>query len=283
MANTVKAESGWKPYEKDMLLREIQKAEAEGRPVKSVFLKVAEQTGRKPNSIRNYYYMKLKENEFVVNRIHSFIPFSEEEITQLMEHILTEQAKGKSVRSIATEMAHGDKRMMLRYQNKFRSIVKSNPEIVESVMQKLAESGLDFVNPYEKKRTRSRGKSDMVSILSEMVQNLEAADQDAEAVILCLNNLARAAQKSEKTEHDRSAVEDRVEKEHLSFQNALLKKQYDALKELLKKQSELTIKTTSQLNELVALNKNFIELKGMYKISGLSEYVLEIERFISNM
>ena len=40
MANTAREEGGWQAHEKSMLLYEIERAEAEGRPVKSVFQKV---------------------------------------------------------------------------------------------------------------------------------------------------------------------------------------------------------------------------------------------------
>ena len=52
--------SGWKDEEKLMLWDEVKKAQSSGAPLKRVFETVAQLTGRKPNSVRNYYYMKVK-------------------------------------------------------------------------------------------------------------------------------------------------------------------------------------------------------------------------------
>ena len=55
--------SGWKPNEIEMLKEEIRKADMEGRPLKNVFDNIAKLTGRKPNSIRNFYYIQAKKRK----------------------------------------------------------------------------------------------------------------------------------------------------------------------------------------------------------------------------
>ena len=55
------AHSGWSQEETELLLREIQAAADSGEPLRSVFEKTGEALGRKPNSVRNYYYMQLRE------------------------------------------------------------------------------------------------------------------------------------------------------------------------------------------------------------------------------
>lgn len=68
--------------EDTLLFAEIEKSVGRGTPLKSVFEAVAEQTGRKPNSVRNYYYARIKEKDLSTTALHAgaFVPFSEDEI-----------------------------------------------------------------------------------------------------------------------------------------------------------------------------------------------------------
>ena len=52
--------SGWREDEIDQLWREIQRANASGQPLRSVFEEMGGRLGRKPNNMRNYYYMQLR-------------------------------------------------------------------------------------------------------------------------------------------------------------------------------------------------------------------------------
>ncbi len=58
-------------------------------------------------------------------------PLVKEELRTLVETMLLGQAEGKSVRSIAFALGKGDKKSMLRYQNKYRGLLRSNPGILK--------------------------------------------------------------------------------------------------------------------------------------------------------
>ena len=73
---------------------------------------------------------------------------SPEEVERLVEQVLTARAQGVSVRACVRQMADGDRTRMLRYQNKYRSTVRTRPEIVRRVMDRLNEQGRAFVSPY---------------------------------------------------------------------------------------------------------------------------------------
>ena len=103
-----------------------------------MFDRVASITGRKPNSIRNYYYLKIKEEGSPLST--TFIPFPKEETEELIHDMLKGQAEGRSVRSMAMEMGGGDKKLMLRYQNKYRSTIKNNEELTRSVMERMEQN-----------------------------------------------------------------------------------------------------------------------------------------------
>ena len=109
---------GWQKQEIDALQQSVEAAERSGESLRSVFERMSRQLGRKPNSIRNFYYAQVR------------------------------AAQGVSVRACVRQMADGDRTRMLRYQNKYRSTVRTRPEIVRRVMDRLNEQGRAFVSPY---------------------------------------------------------------------------------------------------------------------------------------
>lgn len=177
----IRAAGGWTEEETEQLFEEARKAGEQGRPVKSVFAQIAALTGRKPNSIRNYYYLKLKENSSLAKA--AFVPFEEEEVEMLLRKMLTAQAQGRSVRSVASEMGDGDEKAMLRYQNKYRSTLRNNPEMVRKVLMQLRSEGAEAFDPFEKKMSDSK----------ELAAALGRAGVDGNAIVSNLLKLSRKA------------------------------------------------------------------------------------------
>jgi len=151
------ARTGWRSDEENLLWKEVKTARSEGRPLKSVFDSVAEKTGRKPNSIRNFYYAKVREDP---QHEHSpaFVPFTQDEIWDLLVTVLSAQARGQSVRACTLEMGRGDTRAMLRYQNKYRALIKNNPVLVSEVVRYMRENEMPSVDPYEKGLAKKKSK-----------------------------------------------------------------------------------------------------------------------------
>jgi len=263
---------GWSQEETSTLFGEARLAGKEGRPIKSVFEKMAAMTGRKPNSIRNYYYMKLKETNPEIRA--SFVPFREDEVEMLVGNMLRGQAQGKSVRRIASEMGGGDKKAMLRYQNKFRSIMKNDPIYIQDMIHKLARTG--EISPGQfimKKRMYKRQSFD--EVVSELMRNIAALGKRGESVVSALNDIVGMAVLG-----NRETVDDKA----LRTQNSMLlsdvarlssaKKQMD---EELAQQYAKARELEHRLKELETINRGFIRLAGMEKISGLSEYAAALE------
>ena len=126
---------GWQRREIDALRMRIAQAESCGESLRSVFDDMSRELGRKPNSIRNFYYAQLREAQEGENaRPLPFETFSKQEIEQLIRSVLTARAQGMSVRACVRNLAGGDKSLMLRYQNKYRSIVRTRPELVKAIM-----------------------------------------------------------------------------------------------------------------------------------------------------
>ena len=126
---------GWQKQEIDALQQSVEAAERSGESLRSVFERMSRQLGRKPNSIRNFYYAQVRAAQGEDGaRATPFETFSPEEVERLV--------------ACVRQMADGDRTRMLRYQNKYRSTVRTRPEIVRRVMDRLNEQGRAFVSPY---------------------------------------------------------------------------------------------------------------------------------------
>jgi hypothetical protein len=146
--------TGWNEYENNLLWETADEAQQQGLPLKAVFERIAEKTGRRPNSIRNYYYAQVQKREGGHERTARFVPFTQQEVDWLMEQVLTARAQGQSVRSCLQKLSDGDHSLMLRYQNKYRSIIKSRPEYVRDMVEKLNARGIHCDQPQVNHRTR---------------------------------------------------------------------------------------------------------------------------------
>ncbi len=134
--------AGWQSAETDRLFTAVKEANAAGKPLRSVFESLANDLGRKPNSIRNYYYACLRQQPEGAPRTPAFQPFTPEETRELLRQVLLPRARGQSVRASVMELSHGSHSRMLRYQNKYRTILKSRPELIAQVCAELKQEGL---------------------------------------------------------------------------------------------------------------------------------------------
>ena len=143
-ATVARARTGWNSAEEALLLEAVDRCRAAGEPLKAAFLRAAEQTGRRPNSVRNHYYSSSK----AAGTAPAFLPFSEEESLSLLKTVLLARSAGESVRACTLRIAEGDTRRMLRYQNKYRALLKSRPALVDQARRELQEQGGPVFDPY---------------------------------------------------------------------------------------------------------------------------------------
>ena len=73
--------AGWSDSENKLLWETADEAQQQGLPLKAVFEQIARKTGRRPNSIRNYYYAQVRQHE---NAVH--IEFSNTFRLEGVEH-----------------------------------------------------------------------------------------------------------------------------------------------------------------------------------------------------
>lgn len=172
--------TGWSESENKLLWETADEAQQQGLPLKAVFEQIAQRTGRRPNSIRNYYYAQVRNREDGQTHAARFVPFTQPEVDWLMEQVLVARAEGQSVRSCLQKLSGGDHSLMLRYQNKYRAVIKSRPDYVRTLVDRLNSEGVNCDAPQVNHRTRS----DLNASCEQMMTEAQRAG-DAELARAC--------------------------------------------------------------------------------------------------
>lgn len=204
--------TGWREDEIDQLWHEIQRANESGEPLRTVFEQMGEALGRKPNSVRNYYYMQLRSrDDAAVRRAAPFETFTEEEVRSLVRDVLAARARGQSVRAAVMARSAGDHARMLRYQNKYRSVLKKRPQLIREILGELREQGLSCPDPLaEEAPAAERIGADAAEKISAL------GDPDVRLLMTGLNALLdRALRNDPRVGHDRLQV--RLDMEQLRY------------------------------------------------------------------
>ncbi len=106
-----------------------------------VFEDFAKKHGRAKGSVRNFYYEFIRmcsQDEELKNKYFKNLPavsrpkaFDKDEEKFLIDKILNGKRQNKSVRRVISELSGGDEKLSLRYQNKYRNILKNDPELID--------------------------------------------------------------------------------------------------------------------------------------------------------
>ena len=145
--------NGYTEEEAKTLVEYIWKGKKSGKTLTSLFASYGEKHGRARGSVRNYYYalmrsadkdervMKLLDGkELTVEKIREF---TDEETDAALKSILAEKSKGISVRRAIMNVTGADTKLGLRLQNKYRNVLKKQPEKIERAEKELGiASGL---------------------------------------------------------------------------------------------------------------------------------------------
>ncbi|MBR6891044.1 MAG: hypothetical protein IKN05_08650, partial [Clostridia bacterium] len=166
--------AGWSDSENKLLWETADEAQQQGLPLKAVFEQIARQTGRRPNSIRNYYYAQVRQHDGGEARPARFVPFTQQEVDWLMEQVLVARSAGQSVRSCLQKLAGGDHSLMLRYQNKYRAVIKSRPDYVRDMVDRLNEQGVECDAPQVNHRVRADLQTSGEALVTEAKRSGDA-------------------------------------------------------------------------------------------------------------
>ena len=164
--------NGYTAEEASSLVKFVCAGKMKGKTLTRIFEEYAADTGRAKGSVRNYYYALLKRagdrdvkkvlkgTDLKAGRIQ---PFTDEETDRILRAILEQKSRGVSVRRAVLNLAGGDDKLMLRYQNKYRNVLTKQPERIREIMR---ECELDS-SPDGQKRVEDR--------INELYDNMTAA------------------------------------------------------------------------------------------------------------
>lgn len=141
--------NGYSREEAESFVKYICQGKGQGKTLTRIFEEYAASTHRAKGSVRNYYYALLKSTDNAEVReilkgtslrAEDVRPFTDEETDKILREILRQKSRGVSVRRAVLNLADGDDKLMLRYQNKYRNVMSKQPERIERLMK---ECGLD--------------------------------------------------------------------------------------------------------------------------------------------
>lgn len=206
--------NGYTEEEAKNLVEYIKEGKNKGKTLTYLFETYGLRHGRAKGSVRNYYYALMK-NEKCDERIVKLLDgsslsvekireFTEEETDAALRSILAEKSKGLSVRRAIFNLSKGDDKLMLRLQNKYRNVLKKQPE-------RLAELAAEM------------GLKDVTIIKAERKTAEKTALPDKDFLRRRLENEINAL-------YDRLAQALKAENERLRAENASLKAENERLK-----------------------------------------------------
>lgn len=275
-----------------IMKEEVGKARESRIPIIRAFEEIARRSGLKSNTIRNYYYRYIHAGE-EANKVATEDtgeglssedaigrPFTAAETKELMREMLIAQARGESVRGCANRLGKGNKRMLIRFQNKYRSIIAREPEYVENLMKEIEVEGIACFNPYTRSRVSNAGRKpvnhtntensgQLVDWISQFVTNMQnihvSSLQDLVRGLRDLSSLAAGNQGM-----TRQLVKHNQEMQEM-YNRVLL------LETTLKKERREAQQTCRKLSELQDINRRFTELNDEDKLSRLKEYMDQLQ------
>ena len=205
--------NGYTEEEAKTLVEYIKEGKRKGKTLTYLFASYGLEHGRAKGSVRNYYYALMK-NERRDERIVKLLDgsslsvekikeFSPEETDEVLRSILKEKSKGISVRKAIFNLSGGDDKLMLRLQNKYRNMLKKQPEKIAEVAKEMG-----FDEEAERLLSGKRGEKEALPDRDFLRRRLESE----------INAL-----------YDRLAQGLKEENERLRMENARLKAALDTL------------------------------------------------------
>lgn len=180
----------WDIRETKRLFELAAASSARGEGLGGVFRTIARENGRTAGSVRNYYYAQLRTFAMLPDAARSlgisavtfakkdFVPFTQDEINELIALVLVGKARGKSVRAVIAEKTDNDPKNTLRLQNKYRSMVSCHPDRVRKIIARLRADGKTYYDPYLRRVVSpdSDLPSDLTAI-TDLIKGLSASDR----------------------------------------------------------------------------------------------------------
>ena len=189
--------NGYTEEEAKRLVEYIKDGKRAGKTLTKLFASYGAENGRARGSVRNYYYALMKNrkgDERIVKlldgsslKVEQIREFTEEETDLALKSILLEKSKGLSVRKAIANLSQGDDKLMLRLQNKYRNVLKKQPERLEKIAEgmglneeeckKLLETGRKARIKPERNFLQLRLESEINALYDRLTQALKAENE----------------------------------------------------------------------------------------------------------
>lgn len=162
----MKIVKGFTDDELKELASAVENAKATNGKLSAVFDTFAKKTGRAKGSVRNFYYGFVKEcekndalrSEYFVRlpEISKARAFDNTETEKLVSAVIEGKNNNKSVRRAIIDLAGGNEKLALRYQNKYRSLIRNFPEKFGPVKAgRLDRENVNLVPPAAVRRVKA--------------------------------------------------------------------------------------------------------------------------------
>lgn len=174
--------NGYTREEAKELVDFVAEGKREGKALSYLFETFGRSHGRAKGSVRNYYYALLKQRQddrvvelldgtnLTVERIRAF---TEEETDRALKSILAEKAKGMSVRKAIRNISDGDEKLMLRLQNKYRNLLKKQPERVSRAARELGVQSVVRPETRERSALQRRLEEEINALCDRLIAPLK--------------------------------------------------------------------------------------------------------------
>ncbi|HHU78279.1 MAG: hypothetical protein ACOX27_04730 [Caldicoprobacterales bacterium] len=275
-----------------IMKEEVGKARESNIPIIRAFEEIARRSGLKSNTIRNYYYRYIHANEQKVRKSTEYTgegfqdesaigtPFTPDETRTLMREMLIAQARGESVRGCAARLGKGNKRMLIRFQNKYRSVIAREPEYVTNLIKEIEAEGIACYNPYTRRRMSNAGRrpvsragADSSGQLVDWVSQLAANMQ--QIGISSLKDLLKGLRDLSSLAAGSKGASLHLERHNEEMQEA--RNRILLLENSLDEERSRAERAYQRLMEMTDINRRFIELSDEDKLSRLREYIRELK------
>lgn len=158
----------------------MEEGKKAGKSLSELFAEYGGAHGRAKGSVRNFYYelLALAEKDAAVRKRYladsalkaeTIREFGETEARDMMKKILRAGQSGQSVRAAIRDLAGGDEKLALRYQNKYRNMLFGDRQKVSEIAAEIERETGRPCTPYAR---RERGEDGAMERLKAEIDNL---------------------------------------------------------------------------------------------------------------
>ena len=181
----------WEDDEVKKLFNFIEDGKSRGKNLSFLFAEYAKQNNRKPNSVRNYYYAELlfleqnpnkcKKLDINLSNHQKCEPkvFGQEETKKIVCEIIRLKSLGYSVRKACLKLSNGNISQMVRMQNKYRTVIAKQLDLVEECKNELRQKGFLIEEPQKN------------NVIKMPVRQNKLSDSDINSLFLGLVKLVK--------------------------------------------------------------------------------------------